>query len=104
MRAGADSSHRSLFYDRDALLQLCGCENRLSVQPPLVPSMAIISNIRGRSDVTYSLLPASKYIRRPMCGIRLYGATARSRAAQLPVCTKVVGVGAGAECVASTPL
>jgi len=95
MRAGADSSHRTLFYDRDALLQLRECENRLSVQPPLVPSMAIISNIRGGSNVTYSLLPASKHIRRLMCGIRLYGAIARSRAARLPVCTS--GVGAGAD-------
>jgi hypothetical protein len=80
MRAGADSSHRALFYDRDALLQLRGCENRLSVQPPSIPSMAIISNVRGESDFTYSLLPASKRIRTPMCDIRLYGATARSPA------------------------
>lgn len=100
MRAGADSSHRALIYDRDALLQLRECINRLSVQPPSVPSMAIISNVRRKSDVTYSLLPASKRIRRPMYGsIRLYGATTR-----LPVCSTVVGVGAGAECVASTPL
>jgi hypothetical protein len=47
MRPGADSSHRVLFYDRDALLQLRECKNRLSIQPPSVPSMAIISNIRG---------------------------------------------------------
>lgn len=82
MRAGADSSHRALIYDRGALLQLRECINRLSVQPPSVPSMAIISNVRKESDVTYSLLPASKRIRRPMYGIRLYGATT-----SLPVCT-----------------
>lgn len=103
MRAGADSSDRALIYDRDALLQLRECKNRLSVQPPSGSSMAIISNARGGSDVTYSLLPGSKRIRRPVCGIRLFGATARGRAAQLPRCT-LVGVGAGAECVASTPL
>ena len=84
MRAGADSSHRALIYDRDALLQLRECKNRLSVQPPSGFLMTIISNARGGSDVTYSLLPASKRIRRPMCGIRLVGATARSRAARLP--------------------
>jgi hypothetical protein len=87
MRAGADSSHRALFYDRDALLQLRECKNQLSVQPPSVPSMAIISNVRGESNVTYSLLRASKHIHRPLCAIRLAGATARGRAARLPVRT-----------------
>ena len=98
MRAGADSSHRALFYDRDVLLQLRECENRLSVQPPSGPLLAIIS----KSDVTYSLLPTSKRIRRPMCGS---GCTELPQGVGQPgfLCV-LVGVGAGAECVASTPL
>jgi hypothetical protein len=60
MRAGADSSHRALFYDRDVLLRLRECKRRLSVQSPSVSSMAIISHIRGEGDMTYSFLPVSK--------------------------------------------
>lgn len=106
MRPGADSSHRTLFYDRDALLQLRECENRLSVSTSICTLNGHISNVRGKSDVTYSLLPASERIRRPSCGIRLYGATVKSRAFPcVPAGVGVgVGVGAGAECVASTPL
>lgn len=84
MRTGADSSHRVLFSMTGMrFFSYRECENRLSVQPPSVPSMAIICNIRGEGDVTYSLLPA-KRVRTPMCGIGLFGATARRRAALLP--------------------
>jgi hypothetical protein len=48
MRAGADSSHRALFYDRDVLLRLRECKSRLSVQSPSVSSMTIISHVGGR--------------------------------------------------------